>query len=195
MHIKWLKRCCLHLFRVILINSLIVSCANSDHHNHQQLKNVVNDATAAVNVPPTIADSDNNHKFSVFKKSDVISLNENQPIDNGTVQIRKKRANLMHGAAGGGIVAAAVSGVGTGIITTSTTQQIRLIDEKECPEIRNLCSNLRDGADDLPVLECIQTFLSNQIENLSDECQHKIWQHTGKKKMIQKIAHDPCHPV
>lgn len=55
----------------------------------------------------------------------------------------------------------------------------RLIDEKQCPEIRSLCINLRDGADDLPVLECVQTFLSNQIENLSDECQHAIWTHTG----------------
>lgn len=58
---------------------------------------------------------------------------------------------------------------------------LRLIDEKQCPEIRNLCTNLRDGADDLPVLECVQTFLSNQIENLSDECQHAIWTHTGNK--------------
>lgn len=57
---------------------------------------------------------------------------------------------------------------------------LRLIDEKQCPEIRTLCTNLRDGADDLPVLECIQTFLSNQIESLSDECQHAIWTHTGK---------------
>lgn len=56
---------------------------------------------------------------------------------------------------------------------------LRLIDEKQCPEIRNLCTNLRDSADDLPVLECIQTFLSNQIESLSDECQHAIWTHTG----------------
>lgn len=57
---------------------------------------------------------------------------------------------------------------------------LRLIDEKHCPEIRNLCSNLRDGSDDLPVLECIQTFLSNQIESLSDECHHTIWTHTSK---------------
>lgn len=63
------------------------------------------------------------------------------------------------------------------VIHAATT---RLIDERQCSEIRNLCSNLRDGSDDLPVLECVQTFLSNQIENLSDECQHAIWTHTGK---------------
>lgn len=62
----------------------------------------------------------------------------------------------------------------------AVVQALRLIDEKHCPEIRNLCSNLRDGSDDLPVLECVQTFLSNQIESLSDECQHTIWTHTSK---------------
>lgn len=60
----------------------------------------------------------------------------------------------------------------------------RLIDEKQCPEIRSLCVNLRDGADDLPVLECVQTFLSNQIETLSEECQHAIWTHTGTLLVI-----------
>lgn len=55
---------------------------------------------------------------------------------------------------------------------------LRLIDEKQCPEVRNLCSNLREGTDDLPVLECVQTFLSNQIETLTDDCQHAIWSHT-----------------
>lgn len=55
---------------------------------------------------------------------------------------------------------------------------LRLIEEKQCPEVRNLCSNLREGTDDLPVLECVQTFLSNQIETLSDDCQHTIWSHT-----------------
>lgn len=55
---------------------------------------------------------------------------------------------------------------------------IKLIDEPTCVEIKNLCSNLRSGSDDLYVLECIQTFLSSQIEALSDDCQHTIWTHT-----------------
>lgn len=63
---------------------------------------------------------------------------------------------------------------------------LRLIDEKHCPEIRNLCTNLRDGSDDLAVLECVQTFLSNQIETLSDECQHTIWTHTGKYTLLMR---------
>lgn len=57
---------------------------------------------------------------------------------------------------------------------------IRLINEPACKEIRNLCSNLPADADDLVVLECIQTFLTSQIESLSDECQHSIWSHTSE---------------
>lgn len=60
-----------------------------------------------------------------------------------------------------------------------SSTQLKLIDEPACQEIRNLCSNLRSGADDLLVLECIQTFLTSQIEALSDECQHVIWSHTS----------------
>lgn len=62
---------------------------------------------------------------------------------------------------------------------------LRLIEEKQCPEIRSICTNLREGADDLPVLECVQTFLTNQIEGMSDECQHVIWTHTGN--IVQRI--------
>lgn len=57
---------------------------------------------------------------------------------------------------------------------------IKLIDEKHCPEIRRWCSHLKDGDDDLSVLECVQTFLSSQVESLSDECQHAIWSHTSE---------------
>lgn len=75
---------------------------------------------------------------------------------------------------------------------------LRLIDEKQCPEIRNLCSNLRDGSDDLAVLECVQTFLSNQIENLADECQHAIWTHTANimnDANVLQIVQKPCQTV
>lgn len=57
---------------------------------------------------------------------------------------------------------------------------IRLINEPACKEIKNLCSNLPAEADDLIVLECVQTFLTSQIESLSDECQHSIWSHTSE---------------
>lgn len=57
---------------------------------------------------------------------------------------------------------------------------IKLINEPACKEIKSLCSNLPADADDLVVLECIQTFLTSQIESLSDECQHSIWSHTSE---------------
>lgn len=55
---------------------------------------------------------------------------------------------------------------------------IRLIDEPACPELKS-CNDLRSGTDDLYVLECIQTFLSSQIESISEQCQHVIWTHTS----------------
>lgn len=57
---------------------------------------------------------------------------------------------------------------------------VKLINEPACREIKNLCSQLPADADDLIVLECIQTFLTSQIESLSDECQHSIWSHTSE---------------
>lgn len=74
-----------------------------------------------------------------------------------------------------------------------------LIDEKECPEIRSLCSNLRDDTgDDLPVLECVQTFLTNQIEDLSDDCKHAIYMHTFNimnDTAIIRIVKKPCQTI
>ena len=54
----------------------------------------------------------------------------------------------------------------------------QLFYEPFCPQVKNLCSDLRFGYDDLYVLECIQTFQASQIESLSDECQNAIWAHT-----------------
>lgn len=62
---------------------------------------------------------------------------------------------------------------------------VKLINEPACKEIKNLCSTLPADADDLIVLECIQTFLTSQIESLSDECQHSIWSHTSEVKQIE----------
>lgn len=71
----------------------------------------------------------------------------------------------------------------------------KLIDVAVCPEIRNMCANNHAGTDDLAVLECVQTFLSNQVENLSDECQHMIWTHTtnqiGDDNVLQ-LANKEC---
>lgn len=56
---------------------------------------------------------------------------------------------------------------------------VPLLDEPACPEIRNLClTEQHRRLDEQQTLECVQTFLSSQIEALSDQCQHVIWQHT-----------------
>lgn len=183
-------KCWLHLSWLILANSLIALSAANDH----QLQSEAAAAAAAV-----ATNSDNNHKFSVIHKNpdDIISVNldanANHLIDNGKfVQKRSKRApNVIHAGIGAGAGGSAVAGPSS----STTTSTKRLIDERQCPEIRNLCSNLRDGSDDLPVLECIQTFLSNQIENLSDECQHAIWSHTANMMndtMVMQILQKPC---
>lgn len=199
--------CQLYIFSIILANSLIASCAT----NHGQLESVAPVPAAASEAAAEATDaavnSDNYHKFSVIRKNsdDIISLNvdANRLNDNGSVLRRSKRASHIIDAgfdasdSGGGAAAAAAAAAAPSS-STSTTAAKRLIDEKQCPEIRNLCSNLRDGSDDLPVLECIQTFLSNQIENLSDECQHAIWSHTANMMndtMVMQILQKPCQTI
>jgi hypothetical protein len=41
--------------------------------------------------------------------------------------------------------------------TKRTATKPRLIEEKDCAEIRRLCGNLQSTSDDLDVLECIQS--------------------------------------
>lgn len=60
----------------------------------------------------------------------------------------------------------------------AVASELLLIEEPSCPDIRSMCSNLPAHADDLQTLECVQTFLTSQIEALSDDCQHAIWKHT-----------------
>lgn len=62
----------------------------------------------------------------------------------------------------------------------AATPDLLLIDEPSCTDIRSVCVNLSPHADDLQTLECVQTFLSSQIEALSDDCQHAIWKHTSQ---------------
>lgn len=202
MRIKWLMECWLHIVSVILANSLIASSAT----NHGQSQNVVSAWGAPALASQAAVNSDNYRKFSVNHKNseDIFSLNldVNRLNDNGLVPKRSKRAShLIHAGAGAGVGSgSAVGAVVAAAPSSSTTAAAvkRLIDEKQCPEIRNLCSNLHDGSDDLPVLECIQTFLSNQIENLSDECQHAIWSHTASMMndtMVVQILQKPCQTM
>lgn len=74
---------------------------------------------------------------------------------------------------------------------------IKLIDEKQCSELKSLC-NLREGSDDLHVLECLQTFLTSQTEKLSEECHHAIWSHTTdlmSDTNVLRIVQKSCSKV
>lgn len=55
---------------------------------------------------------------------------------------------------------------------------IKLIRNPLCPQIKQYCTELSAEADDLQTLECVQTFLTSQMEQLSDDCQHTIWKKT-----------------
>lgn len=54
------------------------------------------------------------------------------------------------------------------------TTETLLLESPSCPQLKNLCSNLLPGTDDLMVLECIQTFQTSQFESINKECQHII---------------------
>ena len=54
------------------------------------------------------------------------------------------------------------------------TTQTFLLESPLCPQLKNLCSNLLPGTDDLIVLECIQTFQTSQFESINNECQNII---------------------
>ncbi|XP_059622678.1 Golgi apparatus protein 1 isoform X2 [Phlebotomus argentipes] len=71
----------------------------------------------------------------------------------------------------------------------------RLIDEVACPEVSKMCSNLRSGADDLFVLECIQSFTPEQLESLSETCKHTIWEHTSdimRDENVRRLTVKTC---
>lgn len=72
---------------------------------------------------------------------------------------------------------------------------VKLIDEPVCDELKSLCNNLQPGSDDLLTLECIQTFLSSQVEGLNEECQHVIWSHTVDildDKNVKRLVDKKC---
>lgn len=97
----------------------------------------------------------------------LFTVNITYLVAENVVDVRAKRASVVHGPT-------------------------RLINEPACKEIKNLCSNLPGDADDLIVLECVQTFLTSQIESLSDECQHSIWSHTSEVNKYKIYSYVEC---
>uniref|UniRef100_U5EST3 Putative golgi apparatus protein cysteine-rich fibroblast growth factor receptor n=1 Tax=Corethrella appendiculata TaxID=1370023 RepID=U5EST3_9DIPT len=72
----------------------------------------------------------------------------------------------------------------------------KLIDDETCGQVRSLCSNLRSGTDDIYVLECIQSFPKQQLQTISDTCQHLIWTHTKQfmdDLFVHKLIEHNCN--
>lgn len=55
---------------------------------------------------------------------------------------------------------------------------IKLLDEEGCGQLRALCPSVANGAEDLKALECVQNLSQEQVDALTDDCQHLIWKHT-----------------
>ncbi|XP_055641505.1 Golgi apparatus protein 1 isoform X2 [Toxorhynchites rutilus septentrionalis] len=64
------------------------------------------------------------------------------------------------------------------IVNSGGPQMIKLLDEEGCGQLRALCPTIANGAEDLKALECIQNLSQEQVDALTDECQHQIWKHT-----------------
>lgn len=67
---------------------------------------------------------------------------------------------------------------GEAVVNSGGPQMVKLLDEPNCPQLRALCPNVPNGAEDLKALECMQNLSQEQVDALTDDCQHLIWSHT-----------------
>ncbi|XP_055546541.1 Golgi apparatus protein 1 isoform X1 [Wyeomyia smithii] len=85
-----------------------------------------------------------------------------------------------------------------GIATNTNSggpQMIKLLQEESCSQLQALCPNVPPGAEDLKALECIQNLSREQLEALTDVCQHLIWTHTldlMDDRNIQRLVQKGC---
>ncbi|XP_058449131.1 Golgi apparatus protein 1 isoform X1 [Malaya genurostris] len=72
---------------------------------------------------------------------------------------------------------------------------VKLLDEEGCSQLRSMCSNVPIGAEDLKALECVQNLSQDQVDSLTDDCQHLIWSHTLSlmdDRNIQRLVQKGC---
>lgn len=77
------------------------------------------------------------------------------------------------------------------VINSGGPQMVKLLEEPGCPRLRELCPNAAKGMEDLKALECVQNLSQEQVDSLSDDCQHLIWSHTltlMDDKNIQRLV-------
>lgn len=53
----------------------------------------------------------------------------------------------------------------------------KLIDEPKCPKIKKWCNDLKNGNDDIDILECLQMISTNEITSIKKDCQQIIRTH------------------
>ncbi|KAH8373528.1 hypothetical protein KR009_012405 [Drosophila setifemur] len=58
--------------------------------------------------------------------------------------------------------------------TNAAKSMHRIIDLVDCQDLKKLCTHHK-STDNLSMLECVLTFSSSQLEELSEGCQHAIW--------------------
>nr|XP_029727793.1 Golgi apparatus protein 1-like isoform X1 [Aedes albopictus] len=93
------------------------------------------------------------------------------------------------------LVATALAGNGEDIVNSGGPQMVRLLEEPACPRLRELCPNAAKGMEDLKALECVQNLSQEQVDALSDDCQHLIWSHTltlMDDQNIQRLVQKGC---
>ncbi|XP_038115158.1 Golgi apparatus protein 1 isoform X1 [Culex quinquefasciatus] len=93
------------------------------------------------------------------------------------------------------MVAAVAASEAGAVVNSGGPQMVKLLDEEGCAQLRNLCPNIPPGAEDLKGLECVQNLSQEQVDALSDECQHQIWSHTlalMDDRNIQRLVQKGC---
>ncbi|KAK0179710.1 hypothetical protein PV327_005438 [Microctonus hyperodae] len=70
------------------------------------------------------------------------------------------------------------------------------INNPKCQDyLKHLCGNTENSNDDLGLLECVQTFKSNEVSAIDDHCQHAIWKHIvnlTNNENIQRLTKNVC---
>lgn len=60
---------------------------------------------------------------------------------------------------------------------TNSKEIKTILDEPKCSYVKVLCDNVSER-DDLLILECLQSISPKLLNNLGEECEHVVWNHT-----------------
>ncbi|XP_015126768.1 Golgi apparatus protein 1 [Diachasma alloeum] len=70
------------------------------------------------------------------------------------------------------------------------------IEDKKCRDsLERLCGVIDNNNDDLFLLQCVQTFKTNEAYMIDDDCQHQIWKHIiniTENENIEQLTRKEC---